>query len=831
MWPPGYGARQWPAGVSGIPPAGPAATTLNSAAVRTASIIRCIAIAYIAVQVVIWHSFYAADPWRLAGPVAAVAWATALVAGLLRRWPGWPLAGLDSAAHVALALSVMWCVPPAMRGDTANWLFIVMAAQLVVPAWFAPGAVLAPLALASGAAYWAGAAVAGSDGNSPAAAGLLLLAVAAAVWCGYRMLRRRAARADAALAQADREIREQYVVLSRNTERREHERLLHDTVLNTLTALARPRSGRPGEVVGRCQRDVTLMEYVLRDSGETAESARRPYGGLLIGIEAVAVEMRARGLDVHVEVSAAVLAAAGPPGEAASAAGPGPGAGTGPDVPVPVAAAMTHAVREALANVASHAGTDQAWVEVSLAAGRRDAGEPDGVQVIVRDAGAGFDPARADPARLGLRRSIIERLADQGGQASVRSAPGEGTDVSLRWAAPPAGQGAVPGGGPGPGGPGAASGDQVVREAAESELPRMAGTVAVIWQFTLLVQVLIYLHDYRRPAVSLAVWLGLLAAAGWLVPRARAGGLTRRDAAVAIAIAVAAVSVVGWDRRAGGTGTSDWSVVGTCWMLAIIALSRPAWEWICGALLVFAGHTVFFIQREGVTSLGLARLGATAYTLVVILVVFAALRPALRAHARIAARRAALASRSAAKRAAAAAVHEDRGRRLALLEMEALPLLRGIAGGTLNPADPGVRERCARHASTLRRALADRPRKAGGVLAELEPALRAAQARGLPVEVQVVGDPGRPIREVAGATLAAVDGVMSALPPHPVMLTVLASDDDVELYVTFDRPPSATPDVAELRKKVPATAHWQATVDVDDTGSGCLEVRWGKAAA
>jgi hypothetical protein len=327
------------------------------------------------------------------------------------------------------------------------------------------------------------------------------------------------------------------------------------------------------------------------------------------------------------------------------------------------------------------------------------------------------------------------------------------------------------------------------------------------------------------------VWLGLLAAAGWLVPRSRAGGLARRDAAVAVAIAVAAVSLVGWDRRAGGTGTSDWSVVGTCWLLAIIALSRPAWEWICGALLVFAAHTVFFIQREGVTSLGLARLGATAYTLVVILVVFAALRPTLRAHARITSRRAALASRSAAKRAAAAAVHEDRGRRLALLDTDALPLLRGIADGTLNPADRDVQERCARHASTLRCALADRPRKAGGVLAGLEPALRAAKARGLPVEVQVVGDPGRPMREVAGATLAAVDGVMSALPPHPVMLTVLASGDDVELYVTFDRPPSATLDVAELRKKVPATAHRHAAVDVDDTGSGCLEVRWWKAAA
>jgi signal transduction histidine kinase len=491
---------------------------------------------------------------------------------------------------------------------------------------------------------------------------------------------------------------------------------------------------------------------------------------------------------------------------------------------------VAHAVREALANVVRHSGTSQARVEVSLTAPGAEAAEPGGLEVTVRDAGAGFDPGRVDPARLGLRRSIIERIAEAGGRASVRSAPGEGTAVSMRWtsSARP-GHPAVAGGVSGPAGPALPGGDRVIREAAESELPRMLGTVAVIWQLTLLIQVLIYLHDFRLPTVPLAVWLGLLAATGWVVPRARAGGLTRPDAALAVGIAVVAVALVGWDRRTHGTGTADWSVVGTSWLLAFVALSRPAWEWIAGALLVFTAHVVVFIRVLGVTSLGLARLAATAYTLVVVLLFFAALRPALRSYARTAARSAALASRSAVKRAVATAVRDDRRRRLALLEADALPLLRGIADGTLDPASREVRERCARHAATLRSALADRPRKAGGVLAELEPALRAAKARGLPVEVQVVGEPGLLMREVAGATLAAVDAIMSALPPHPVTLTVLASGDDVELYVTFDRPPRATLDVAGLRLTVPATAHWHAAVDVDDTGAGCLEVRWWKA--
>ncbi len=404
---------------------------------QSASVIRGIGIAFIIVQVAIWRSFYEADPWRLAGPVAAVLWAVAVVIYLRRRWPMWPLVCLDSGIYLTLALSAGWCVPPATRGGAASWLFIAMASNLIVPAWFAPTAVSVLLALASGTAYWAGAAAtpaAGSPGNSPAAAGGLLLATAAIHWFGRRMLDGQASRADAALAQADRDSREHFVVLSRNIERREHERLLHDTVLNTLTALARAGGGGAAEVVGRCRHDVALMEHMLTDSGETNAAAGRLYGGLLIGIEAVAAEMRTRGLTVHVEVADGIPAGTGGTGGTGENGAP-LGSSGAPDVPVPVAAAITHATREALANVAAHAGTGEAWVTVSPAASPGDSAAPRGVRVTVRDAGTGFDPARLDPARLGVRRSIAERLADWGGRASIWSAPGDGTVVCVCWPA------------------------------------------------------------------------------------------------------------------------------------------------------------------------------------------------------------------------------------------------------------------------------------------------------------------------------------------------------------------------------------------------------------
>jgi signal transduction histidine kinase len=394
-------------------------TTLRSIIARLASVVRCAGIAYIAVQVALWPSFYTADPWRLTGPVAATAWAAVVTVRLRRNWPAPRFACLDSAVYLALALTAEGCVPPAVRDHAYSWLVIVMSSQLIVPAWYAPAVLAVPLALASPAAYLAGLArMPGAGSRMTAAAAILLIMVAAVHSYGRRTLYPRAAAADAALDEADRTAREQYVVLSRHIERREHERLLHDTVLNTLTALARAGPGEPGDVAGavnRCRQDVILIEAALRDPDPDGSTAGP--GDLAGGVRGVAAEMRARGLDVHVTVTGGV-----------------------PAIPAPVVTALANATREALANVAAHAGTADAWVEVSRIEpdGKAGPGE-DGARVTVRDRGAGFDLARVDRARLGLRRSITERVADCGGHASVWSAPGQGTVIQLSWPGPGAG--------------------------------------------------------------------------------------------------------------------------------------------------------------------------------------------------------------------------------------------------------------------------------------------------------------------------------------------------------------------------------------------------------
>jgi hypothetical protein len=357
----------------------------------------------------------------------------------------------------------------------------------------------------------------------------------------------------------------------------------------------------------------------------------------------------------------------------------------------------------------------------------------------------------------------------------------------------------------------------------------MVAAVAALLPLTAMIQVLAELRDYRQPVVPVAVWLGVLAAAVWLVPRARAGGFTGAEAAAAVAIAVAAVTAAGWERRAHfAPGSVDLSVLGTVWLLVLVELSRSAWAWISGALLVFAVRAAFVIRDTGPAPLSFGQLAAAGYVIVVIVVAFAALRPTLATYTSIAARRAALASKSAAERAAAAAIGADRRDRLALMEREALPLLRGIADGTLDPADARVRERCARYAVMLRHSLTDRAPSAGGVWPGLEPVLRAASARGMLVDVQVIGNPGHPAAEVADAVRAAVGGVISALPPHPVTLTVLAPGDDVELYLIFGEPPRTVPDLSRLGQRVPAAARWHAAANIEETGAGSLEICWRK---
>ncbi|MGI3783018.1 MAG: PspC domain-containing protein [Janthinobacterium lividum] len=85
--------------------------------------------------------------------------------------------------------------------------------------------------------------------------------------------------------------------------------------------------------------------------------------------------------------------------------------------------ALVRAAREAMVNAAKHSGADKidVYAEVTDTL----------VEVFVRDRGAGFDVDAVAEDRYGVRGSILNRMTRHGGRASIRSQPGDGTEVRL----------------------------------------------------------------------------------------------------------------------------------------------------------------------------------------------------------------------------------------------------------------------------------------------------------------------------------------------------------------------------------------------------------------
>jgi signal transduction histidine kinase/phage shock protein PspC (stress-responsive transcriptional regulator) len=84
---------------------------------------------------------------------------------------------------------------------------------------------------------------------------------------------------------------------------------------------------------------------------------------------------------------------------------------------------LVQSSREAMVNAAKHAGVSEVRVYAEV--------EPGQVHVFVRDRGAGFDPAAVAADRHGLADSIRGRMERHGGTVSLRTGPGEGTEVQL----------------------------------------------------------------------------------------------------------------------------------------------------------------------------------------------------------------------------------------------------------------------------------------------------------------------------------------------------------------------------------------------------------------
>lgn len=88
--------------------------------------------------------------------------------------------------------------------------------------------------------------------------------------------------------------------------------------------------------------------------------------------------------------------------------------------------AAVMAAREALVNVAKHAGVDSADVYAEIMLGE--------LSIFVRDRGRGFDPDNIPEGHHGLAESVIGRVERAGGKVKIKSEMGEGTEVAITMA-------------------------------------------------------------------------------------------------------------------------------------------------------------------------------------------------------------------------------------------------------------------------------------------------------------------------------------------------------------------------------------------------------------
>jgi signal transduction histidine kinase len=189
-------------------------------------------------------------------------------------------------------------------------------------------------------------------------------------------------------------------------QRRQGARLLHDTVLATLTLLAHSGVGVAASALQQqAGEDARLLRQLRLGASPVPHSSGvynlDPVEESALGttLESVKQRFGRMGLEVSWHGTGQVL------------------------LPSDVLDAFLLALAECLENVRRHSGVTDAHVTIT--------DDESTVRAMVTDAGVGFDLKDIDEARLGFKDSVVARLQDVGGNARLFSSPGAGTTVVL----------------------------------------------------------------------------------------------------------------------------------------------------------------------------------------------------------------------------------------------------------------------------------------------------------------------------------------------------------------------------------------------------------------
>jgi signal transduction histidine kinase len=213
----------------------------------------------------------------------------------------------------------------------------------------------------------------------------------------------RAARRIASIGRAHRAERQ---ASETEAQRRQGARLLHDTVLATLTLLAHSGVGVAPEALRQQAADDARLLRQLRLGATPTPRQSGSYNleqveETVLGttLESVKQRFGRMGLEVAWHGTGQVLLRSD------------------------VLDAFLLALAECLENVRRHSGVTEAHVTIT--------DDDTTVRAMITDSGVGFDLDDVDSARLGLKESVVGRLKEVGGRARLFSSPGAGTTVVL----------------------------------------------------------------------------------------------------------------------------------------------------------------------------------------------------------------------------------------------------------------------------------------------------------------------------------------------------------------------------------------------------------------
>ncbi|MFJ9028117.1 hypothetical protein ACIRQP_06260 [Streptomyces sp. NPDC102274] len=163
--------------------------------------------------------------------------------------------------------------------------------------------------------------------------------------------------------------------------------------------------------------------------------------------------------------------------------------------------------------------------------------------------------------------------------------------------------------------------------------------------------------------------------------------------------------------------------------------------------------------------------------------------------------------------AVSAQVHVDQRSRYRDLGRSVLPLLTGLADGTLDPGSERVRRRCAFEAARMRRLFAERDHASDPLLHELRAGIGVAERHGVDVQLAVRGASAPVPRHLRRALTEPVLAAL-ATAERSARATVVRGGGQVRVSVVTDAPQTDIPEPTERGIRV-RTVHSEGRLLVE----------------